>query len=884
MESIQEIAKDIKRIREGEIRNHSANLAVSRSSIVLEGKNITAWLVNRENNQVPSYYTRDDRPIYKNLRIAEYLIKYAEGTYSYKGPNENQIDFTIFNKTSYKPSVDNSILASDLLVQFEQNPKVYSFRSLLDILALQQAKEETQKKLEQSVDDEAKELLSQIKAIEEKQKSIYEHAQHFIRKNAELRYQPILDPKQESIKRSNIFENILIINGGPGTGKTTSLIQRIKFLISESINEYRPLTLKERQIITDQNWVFFAPNELLKLFLQNSMIEEGLPASNERVKVWDNHKKEIVKAYGLVTMTRKPFLYYSHPVYTPLFNNDYKSIKLIESLYFKFLIQNQREKLEKIIDLDLSGFSWRKTGISIQEYLLNNIDSESINDFLKLYINLSEIYTKESNAIKNEFDSLLERVCTKITVRVRNDQERKTKIQDLLDNWGKQTAEAEQEDDEEEGEEQIEISDQIDSRDLVFARTLIGKLKGVCSKAGLKLFEKNIRFTRPEEDLIKMIPEISPEYQFVSVDDYKTIGSAAFYRKYFLNFTRGVEINLLKEIPGTFKKFRKVESKKDNTLYCNTDLLEELVTKDGNSRIHPDEQAFLLVIINQILKSIQKSYSGQFDKMQHQYVEAFKHFIKPIIGIDEASDFSLIDHMAMQSLSHPVISSVTLAGDLMQRMTRTGVNSWQELVGLWPNTTIKDLEVSYRQSPTLLKLASAIYRQSTGIAPAYRPFIEHDSNEPTPLLFMNDDEEQKLLWIAERLMEIYKAYGNSIPSIAIFVSHEDEINKFAKNLSQNDDLLSVGISIKPCSGGEVLGDKNTVRVFSVDVIKGLEFEAVFFHNVDDLFHEHLENDLLLKYMYVGLSRATFYFGMTSKEQLPENVAFLIPFFDPAGTW
>ena len=96
-----------------------------------------------------------------------------------------------------------------------------------------------------------------------------------------------------------------IINGGPGTGKTTSLIQRIKFLISPSIEEYKSLNQSQKDILFNQktSWIFYSPNELLALFLQNSMKMEELTADTERVKVWASHKNELVKAYKLVDLS-----------------------------------------------------------------------------------------------------------------------------------------------------------------------------------------------------------------------------------------------------------------------------------------------------------------------------------------------------------------------------------------------------------------------------------------------------------------------------------------------------------------------------------------------------------------------------------------------------
>ena len=61
-----------------------------------------------------------------------------------------------------------------------------------------------------------------------------------------------------------------------------------------------------------------------------------------------------------------------------------------------------------------------------------------------------------------------------------------------------------------------------------------------------------------------------------------------------------------------------------------------------------------------------------------------------------------------------------------------------------------------------------------------------------------------------------------------------------------------------------------MRVFNVQHIKGLEFEAVFFVGIDKLAENQPE--LFEKYLYVGATRAATYFGMTcEKGALPDKI-------------
>jgi hypothetical protein len=52
-----------------------------------------------------------------------------------------------------------------------------------------------------------------------------------------------------------------------------------------------------------------------------------------------------------------------------------------------------------------------------------------------------------------------------------------------------------------------------------------------------------------------------------------------------------------------------------------------------------------------------------------------------------------------------------------------------------------------------------------------------------------------------------------------------------------------------CYEGRAIGEENDIRVFDVQHIKGLEFEAVFFVGIDELVTQRPE--LFDKYLYVG---------------------------------
>jgi hypothetical protein len=897
VERIEDIAKKIQRHRDMEITIGATNNAVGRSMTLYNKEEQQFWLITKEatvvlfqrdinGNPIPeTAYSEtttlkgDGFLVPRDSKLGGLLIEQHEGRHKFQTP-KGEIEIEIFNRATYKPSLVEGEFATDILLRLSGDARTYSFQNIAKILSLQNEIDEETEQLETATTEEAKLLVERIAEKEKEKQTYLDKAQSFIRKYAELRYQPILDPLQEAIKRSRIFDGALIINGGPGTGKTTSMIQRIKFLISTSIEEYKPLSQPQKDILFNQktSWIFYSPNELLALFLRNSMKLEELTADTERVKVWASHKNELVKTYRFVSETKRPFLIYNKASGVNLFSNHSKNVlNIIEGLG-NYYMSFQIDKLNKVSEIDVSPFKWKIVGQSIQNYIRGKINVKNTEELIRLYINLTSNFKKETEAIAEEYAALIKLVASRIQVTIQKDNEREIVLSVLLKQWKTETQDNEEDDDDDAEIEQEDFDEKEELTAFDFERELFTKLKSLCRKQALKKFDKNTRFSKRDKELIQLIPEISEQRE------YDALGQTAYFKKNFERITKGIVANILREIPMVYKKYRReqLNSKSKN---WNLSILDDLVKKDKNSRIHSDEQALLLSFVNSIVLKIYKTSNEEFKSINHSYIKGFKDNCKPVIGIDEATDFSIIDLIAINSFGHPELSSITLSGDLMQRMTSEGITSWEDFTQAIPNSEVKGLQVSYRQSPTLLSLAKAIYQKSTGQAANYESYIAKDEAEPKPLMFVSQDEDDKLQWIANRILEIYRAYGNSIPSIAIFLPEENQLEGFATKLGGLDTLADIGILVKACRDGQVLGDKNTVRVFSIKVIKGLEFESVFFHNIDDLQTQHLDYDLFLKYLYVGLSRATFYLGLTLSNELSKDISFIEGSFDRTGkTW
>jgi len=156
---------------------------------------------------------------------------------------------------------------------------------------------------------------------------------------------------------------------------------------------------------------------------------------------------------------------------------------------------------------------------------------------------------------------------------------------------------------------------------------------------------------------------------------------------------------------------------------------------------------------------------------------------------------------------------------------------------------------------------------------AVLPKYAENEGVPPLLAVGMDDLKHKSRWLEERIKEIERAL-HELPSIAILVNSEDDVLPVAESLS--DALSDLNIRVVPCPNGQVRGNESEVRVFSVEHIKGLEFEAVFFVGLDRLAEQH--PDLFDKFLYVGATRAATYLGLTCETELPETMLGLSNLF------
>lgn len=333
---------------------------------------------------------------------------------------------------------------------------------------------------------------------------------------------------------------------------------------------------------------------------------------------------------------------------------------------------------------------------------------------------------------------------------------------------------------------------------------------------------------------------------------------------------------LLPQIPIIYKRFRQKLLQEKSNKILNYDFEKEI----NEDKISDHEIDIIIYLMLKIARNIfQKDKELLSTNSKFQILENIKFQYKTQINVDEATDFSIIQLGCIYNLSHPNYSSVTFVGDLMQRVTDFGLLEWDECNKfISPKFEKYELSTPYRQTPVLLHIASKLYKSITNETPTLNLRFYEDERTPQPLKFQTINTSELANWFIQRILEMYEINNFNLPSIAVFVpegkEHIDSIYEMIQpKLSEHS------IEIEKCYNDKILSEESKVRIFNIEFIKGLEFEAAFFMNID----EFKDQNLIDKYLYVGLTRAKTFLGITYKSNFPESIKGIENDF-VSGSW
>jgi DNA polymerase III delta prime subunit len=648
-----------------------------------------------------------------------------------------------------------------------------------------------------------------------------------------LRDQPILDQYQDEIFRLPLDKRLLIL-GPPGTGKTTTLIRRLGQKLDTAFLEEGEQRLVETvasaQGISHANsWLMFTPTELLKQYLKEAFAREGVPASDLRIRTWQDYRRELARnAFGLLrtasgggTFVLKDGLAslseaaLERPIQWFDDFDAWQRKAYVQELH-DAATQLHEAKAPEVLSL----------GARLQDILSRAADGTLAAMFGSLAVEIAKVQALVSS-LKEGSDAKIKAALNLQLNRNRAFLDELARVIDSLQQA--QATDADDQDDPDADEEEDATAPRTGR-----AAALNAYMQAVRAQARAAASKRAVSKASRNGKIIEWLGD-----RGLTEADRAEVGASLLVQASARRFVNPVK-RYLDGIPKRYRAFRR-ERQPANTWYRH----EGFEARD----IHPLELDIVLLAILRAAGDLISRPNVQRDIDSPAWSS-----LQPILGhyrnqilVDEATDFSPIQLASMAALAHPRLRSFFACGDFNQRLTTWGARSAADLKWVFADFDTKEITVSYRQSKQLNDLARAMIRAVGGTEQDASLPAHMDSVGVAPALLEHATNAEAIVgWLADRIREIERFVGQ-LPSTAIFVNTEDDVAPVADAL--NAALAEHNIQVIACREGQAVGQESNVRVFDIQHIKGLEFEAVFFVGIDQL--ATLHPALFDKYLYVG---------------------------------
>ncbi len=702
-------------------------------------------------------------------------------------------------------------------------------------------------------------ILGKLLVEESRRTNIIEGIRKNVITKMGLRDQPVLDKYQDEIFRLEMDKRLLIL-GPPGTGKTTTLIRRLGQKLDTAF-----LDDHEKSIVDNvgnlnasshaDSWLMFTPTELLKQYLKEAFAREHVPASDLRIRTWFDYRRVLARnTFGVLS--------------TATGEGSFVLKDSVETL--------STDALEKPMVWFSDFFAWQRTAFIDElrksaQILSENIDQNIADTGQRLFSIIQSTGDSSLATMFISFSSAADGIHTLITsMKELSDKKIRGALNlqlnrnnAFIDELAKFIDGLQQEPDVEDDDPDIQDidEDEIIARQTGRQKAISAYEKAVRAKARAVASKRSIRKSSLNAKILEWLGDRILEESVLS-----EIGTSLIVQSNIRRFANPVK-RYINNLPKRYKAFRKLRQEE-----------KKWYQKDGyaHTDIHPLEIDIVLLAIlksaNELLSNsnIMRNVDLSFWSSLKSVLDLYKNQI----FVDEVTDFSPIQIACMAALAHPRIRSFFACGDFNQRLTTWGSRSIDEMKWVFPDIEIKTITVTYRQSRQLNDLARSIILAVGGTEEdvTLPLHVENEGVDPA-LLEGVSDFNAVIAWLAQRICEIERFVGQ-LPSIAIFVENESDVQRVADTL--NAALIDKNTQVVACRNGQAMGHDNDIRVFDVQHIKGLEFEAVFFVAIDHLAKLHPQ--LFDKYLYVGTTRAATYLGITCEKELPASISSLRTMF------
>lgn len=714
--------------------------------------------------------------------------------------------------------------------------------------------------------EQVEDLLSQILAAEGEGSNIVDGIRRSLITKMGLRDQPVLDQYQDEIFRLPLDQRLLIL-GPPGTGKTTTLIRRLGQKLDPNF-----LTEEEARVVAStsqgsgkphaDSWLMFTPTELLKQFLKEAFAREGVPASDMRLKTWHDYRRELGRnVLGILrttgtggTFTLKDNAATLSVEATSRPTDWFADFDAWQRLAF---LQDLQQSAQTLADSKVAGAAVVGARLAA---ILNQAQPTAIPAmFVELAAEVAKVQSLVGE-LKESSDTAIRSALNLAVNRDRNFLADLGKFIDQLRTAPEAEADDQDETDDADGEDE----------DPTLPKTGLGEavaayMRAVRAQARAQAAKRSVNKARRNGKIIDWLGA-----RTLTPATRATVGSQLLVLAAARRFANPIK-RYVDGVPRRYRAFRR-ERLEAPSWYTG----ESFAATD----LHPLELDLVVLACLRAAGELlsRPTIARRVDEPFWSALQTVQGLFKHQILVDEATDFSPVQLACMGALAHPQLRSFFACGDFNQRLTTWGSRSLADMRWVFPEIEVREVSVAYRQSRQLNELARAIIEVLGGIDPhvSLPPHVDSEGQAPA-LLEGETDAAAVVAWLAERIREVERFLGQ-LPSTAVFVNAEDEVHPIADAL--NAALEDSNIRVVACPKGQVMGQDNDVRVFDIQHIKGLEFEAVFFIGIDRLAADQPE--LFDKYLYVGTTRAATYLGLTCDVALPPAMSVLKPHF--AADW
>ena len=735
------------------------------------------------------------------------------------------VDLEVVEKAVFKPTCPGGLWDSRPTVFQSEGHGPLTIVSLRDLLAAAGYDEDDLDALERQLadDDEA------VNVVEGLRRSVLTAMQ--------LRDQPILDKFQDEIFRLPL-DNRLAILGPPGTGKTTTLVRRLRQKI-----DFQFLSEEEQDLVEasgaggtahNQSWLMFTPTELLKQYVKEAFAREGVPAPEQRIRTWSDHRRELARRSlpilrsatgGTLVINERAEALLPSTITDQI--GWFEDFDAFQAAAFLEQIAANADTVASASDPVLARIGGRAVA------LLSGASSRPVLALAAVSATFDEL-RKAATGLNDDVRQRLRRPLAKL---VASDQK-------LLDDLARFIATLSPDLDDDDPDDDADEDEEVPQQGRRAAQDAF--LKALRARAVSEAKKRPISRTSRAGRVLQWLMD-----RGVAIPDMSSVGELVVVQRAARLLVTSPTA-LVKGVPTRYRAFRR-------TRLAEGRWYRESALKAGE--VTPLE-------IDAILLGMLRNASAMLDDTNlmrrlgdraPQILADVTRLQRNQILVDEATDFSPIQLACMAALGSPWMNSFFACGDFNQRLTVWGSRSVEHLRWIFPDMAVREIDVAYRQSRRLNELAGALAAKD-GNATTRLP--EHLDNEGVlPVFGAGLGTLPELVdWLAARICEI-EDFSGQMPSIAVLVNDASSMAPLAAGLSEV--LEERNIRAVACPDGQVMGQENDVRVFEVEHIKGLEFEAVFFVDVDQL--ERREPDLFDKYIYVGATRAATYLGMTCSD-------------------